>query len=277
MSLPHIISLFPRPEKQTTLKLTTRLVNWRKTVVSTLIQNARIQKVAADVPSTGKTDLCQTVRDRLDKMSDEDWGTFAQEWRNSYKKFVHGFVAGESEWRDIDEHHHLSLIELLKKWGLEGVYTDPEVKTLSQVWHYLDPWSDTSAGLQRLGTKLMTSTLSNGNQSLLRDLNKHGNLGFKKLQSSEDFKAYKPDSKVYLGGVKALGLEPTEVAMVAGHLSDLKAARDCGLKTIYVERKDEEDWEREGEEYRDAKTWVDMWVSEGEEGFVEVAKRFGIH
>jgi 2-haloacid dehalogenase len=196
-------------------------------------------------------------------------------WRNSYKKFTKGFVPGESEWRDIDTHHHLALIYLLKKWQLEGLYTEDEVKGLNLVWHYLDPWIDSSAGLHKLGTKFVTSTLSNGNQSLLKDLNEHGNLGFGKLQSSADFKAYKPHPSVYLGAAKAMGVEPAEVAMVAAHLSDLKAARGLGFKTIYVERK-EEDWKPDQEEYKYAKTWVDLWVKEEEDGFNQVARRFGI-
>ena len=39
-----------------------------------------------------------------------------------------------------------------------------------------------------------------------------------------------------------MGLKPDEVAMVAAHLVDLQAARNCGFKTIYVERRQEEDW-----------------------------------
>jgi 2-haloacid dehalogenase len=248
------------------------VVNWRKTVTSTLIHSAA-DKTSS---SSRSADLSPEVRVQLSKLTDQDWSQFAQEWRDSYKKFVKEFVPGETEWRDIDTHHHLSLIDLLKKWKLEGLYTEEEVEDLSLVWHYLEPWKDSSAGLQKLGTKFITSTLSNGNLSLLEDLDKHGNLGFKKLQSSADFKAYKPHPRVYKGAAKALGLEPEEVAMVAAHLSDLKAARGCGFKTIYVERKDEEDWRPEQEEYKDAKTWVDIWVTEEEDGFIEVARRFGI-
>ncbi|TVY35704.1 (S)-2-haloacid dehalogenase [Lachnellula subtilissima] len=219
--------------------------------------------------------LSPEVRARLSTLTDTDWAQFAQEWRNSYKKFTKGFVPGETEWLDIDTHHHLALIDLLKSWQLEGMYTENEVEELSLIWHYLDPWTDSSAGLHKLGTKFITSTLSNGNQSLLKDLNKHGNLGFKMLQSSGDFKAYKPHPSVYLGAAKAMGEQPVDVAMVAAHLEDLKAARRLGFKTIYVEREQEEDWTSD-QEYKDAKTWVDMWVTEEEDGFLEVARRFGI-
>ena len=260
------------PPKALTFDVFGTVVDWRTTVSSTLIQSAAV-KIS---PSSRSAKLAPEVRTLVSKLTDGDWGRFAQEWRNSYKKFVKGFVPGETEWRDIDTHHHLSLIDLLKKWRLEGFYTDDEVKELSLIWHYLDPWSDSSAGLHKLGTKSITSTLSNGNPSLLKDLDKHGNLGFKKLQSSADFKAYKPHPSVYKGAAKAMGLEPREVAMVAAHLSDLKAARDCGFKTIYVERKQEEDWKPGQDEYEDAKTWVDIWVSEAEDGFLEVARRLGV-
>lgn len=260
------------PPKGLTFDVFGTVVDWRKTVTSTLIQNAAMKTSS----SSRSANLSPEVRLELSKLTDQDWGQFAQEWRNTYQKFVKGFVPGESEWRDIDTHHHLALIDLLKKWRLEGLYTNDEVEELSLVWHYLDPWKDSSAGIHKLGTKFITSTLSNGNQSLLHDLEKHGSLGFKKIQSSEDFKAYKPHRKVYLGAAKAMELEPKDVAMVAAHLLDLKAARNLGFRTIYVERAREEDLSPDHEDYLDAKTWVDMWVREQEDGFVEVARRFGI-
>lgn len=191
-------------------------------------------------------------------------------------RFVIGFIPGKDDWIDIDTHHYLSLKVLLREWGLESLYTEDEAKDLSKDWHFLDPWEDTSAGLYRLGTKFVTSTLSNGNRSLLEDLSKHGQLCFHQLQSSADFKAYKPHRSVYLGGVEVLGLNPGEVAMVAAHLGDLEAAKVAGLRTIYVERKAEEDWKKDEDRYINAKNWIDMWVTEEEGSFLEVARRFGI-
>jgi len=248
------------------------VVNWRKTVTTTLIYGA-----AAKVSSSSRSaDLSPEVRRRLSELTDELWEQFAQQWRDAYKAFVKGYKPNEDPWRDIDTHHRLSLIDLLKTWRLEGLYNEDEVEDLSKVWHFLEPWPDSSSGLHMLGTRFITSTLSNGNQSLLKDLKENGNLSFKMLQSSEDFKAYNPHPSTYMGAAKKMGLKPDEVAMVAAHLVDLQAARNCGFKTIYVERKQEEDWSRNDKEYLDAKTWVDMWVTEDEDGFVELARRFGI-
>lgn len=163
------------------------------TVVSTLIASA-----AAKISSSSRSaDLTPEVRRRLSELSEQDWAQFAQKWRNSYKEFTHDFKPGETEWRDIDTHHLLSLKDLLQKWQLDGLYNQDEIADLSKIWHFLDPWADSSAGLHKLGTKFITSTLSNGNQELLKDLNEHGNLRFQKLQSSGDFKAYKPHPRYF--------------------------------------------------------------------------------
>ena len=134
------------PPKALTFDVFGTVVNWRKTVTLALIHSA----AGKTSSSSRSADLSPEVRVQLSRLSDQDWSQFAQEWRDSYKKFVKEFVPGETEWRDIDTHHHLSLIDLLKKWKLDSLYTEEEVEDLSLIWHYLDPWKDSSAGLQRI-------------------------------------------------------------------------------------------------------------------------------
>jgi 2-haloacid dehalogenase len=260
--------IFTNPPRALAFDVFGTVVDWRETVTATLMSSA----AAKTSSSSRSAELPPAIRLRLSQLTDLDWARFAQDWRDSYKHFVASFVPGETPWRDIDAHHLLSLRALLESWGLAGLYTDDEVAELSLVWHALTPWADSATGLRLLNTRFVTSTLSNGNLSLLADLAAHGGLGFARLQSAEDFHAYKPHASVYLGAAAALGMEPREVAMVAAHLKDLKAARACGYRTIYVEREGEEDWE----EYEEARGWVDVWVTKGEEGLVEVARRFGI-
>lgn len=246
-------------------------VDWRTTVVDALAKAAE-DKIQSPEFSSLPADLQTNVK----SLTKDSWGDFAQEWRNSYGKFIIGFVPGKTPWKDIDTHHRDSLLELLDKWHLSGIYTADEIEKLSKVWHFLGPWPDSSEGLHALGKRFVVATLSNGNQTLLADLNSFGNLGFQRLISAEDFKAYKPNKATYLGACKTLGLEPGQVAMVAAHLGDLAAARTHGLKTIYVERSREEDWAVDEERYRDARQWVDLWVSQDEKGFIEVARRLGL-
>lgn len=247
------------------------VVNWR-----TSVEEALLSALATKLASSDFQSLPPGLQQRAAALADTaDWAsTFAQQWRDAYSKFTRGFKAGETTWKDIDAHHHDSLIELLDRWELSGLCTPVEIGELSLVWHRLQPWPDSSEGIGALNMLgLVTATLSNGNTSLLTDLNEHGSLGFKEIISAEDFKAYKPDPKTYLGAAEKIGVRPGEVAMVAAHLGDLDAARGNGLRTIYVEREQEEAWGAEEERYLAAKEWVDLWVGVDEGGFVEVAKR----
>ncbi|KAK3370258.1 HAD-like domain-containing protein [Podospora didyma] len=247
-------------------------VDWRTSVVSAL-EEAAARKTAS--PSFSSS-VPQDVQVLVKSFTHDSWASFAQEWRSSYGRFTWGFVPGSSAWKDIDTHHRDSLVELLDSHQLSGLYTPEEMERLSKVWHFLAPWPDSSAGIHELGKRFAVSTLSNGNQSLLADLNEHGDLGFQLLISAEDFKAYKPNPATYLGACRLLGLEPNQVAMVAAHLGDLDAAHELGLRTIYVERSNEESWKQDEPRYAEAKKWVDVWVSENEGGFLTVAERLGV-
>ncbi|KAI1140311.1 haloacid dehalogenase [Hypoxylon sp. FL0543] len=247
------------------------VVDWRSTVHQELVKLAR-EKIESPAFNT----LPESLRTRFKALTDENWAKFGQEWRDSYNKFTRSFVPGKTAWKDIDTHHYDSLHDLLRKWGLTGIYTEDELLSLSLVWHNLKPWDDSAAGIRRLGTRFVTATLSNGNQSLLQDLNAGGNLGFRKLISTADFGAYKPHPSTYLGAAAAIGFRPEEVAMVAAHLGDLAGARAAGLRTIYVERPREEAWGPEEQQYKEARAWVDLWVTESEDGFLEVARRLGV-
>ncbi|KAI1820574.1 haloacid dehalogenase [Xylaria intraflava] len=246
-------------------------VDWRSTVQGELIKRAR-DKIASPAFSA----LPEPLKSRFLNISGDGWAKFAQEWQDSYNEFTQTFVPGETKWKDIDTHHYDSFEDLLRKWDIVGVYVDEDVRSLNHTWHYLKPWDDSAAGIRKLGARYVTATLSNGNRSLLEDLNAHGSLGFKHIISTADFGAYKPHASTYLGAVDALGCRPDEVAMVAAHLEDLLAARANGLRTIYVERDREEEWAGDHARLKDARGWVDLWISQDEEGFVELARRLGV-
>ncbi|KAJ4863042.1 haloacid dehalogenase-like hydrolase domain-containing protein [Trichoderma breve] len=245
------------------------VVDWRSSVTDEI--SLRIFRKL----SSQENPLPATLKARLEGLTQKDWDRFIQEWRDSYSAFTRSFNKDTDPWKSVDEHHHDSLVELLEKWDLEGLFTETEIESLSLVWHRLTPWPDSADGLAELGRRYATGTLSNGNTSLLRDLADFGGLSFHKIFCAETFKAYKPDPAVYLGAVRALGLQPEEVALVATHLGDLHAARACSLRTIYVERDREEAWGKEEERYIEAKNWVDLWVTEGENGLLTVAEKLG--
>jgi 2-haloacid dehalogenase len=249
-------------------------VDWRTTITETLHASLRSKSASSSVPESVRVKIA-------DSLARPDFcGQLAQEWRNEYKAFCHGFVPGVTAWRDIDTLHRESLAALLSAQGLSEAYSDQDIQDLSLAWHHLQPWPDAVEGLQQLGNegrdsrrRFVTAALSNGNLEILRDLNGHLGSGFRVLVSAAEVGAYKPHPSVYRAAVERLGGEAEEVALVAAHLGDLVGARKCGLRTVYVERKGEDDWSVERRE--EARGWVDVWVSVDEGGFVELARRLG--
>jgi 2-haloacid dehalogenase len=164
-----------------------------------------------------------------------DWEGFADAWRAGYRPAMARVRSGELPWMNIDQLHRLILDELLGQFGLD-VLTEDELDHLNRVWHRLDPWPDARRGLALLKRRYVIATLSNGNVALLVDMARHGRLPWDAVLSAELFRHYKPDAEAYLGAAAMLGLEPSEVMMVAAHKDDLRAAQACGLATAFVAR-----------------------------------------
>ncbi|CAI6335006.1 unnamed protein product [Periconia digitata] len=266
-----ITMALPAPPRALFFDVFGTCVDWRETVTQALEAQAHVALNSATAS------LATQLRLRASSMTPTHWHEFAQQWRNSYKKFTRELAADpQKPWKTVDEHHLDSLRELLVEWELDGLWTDEDTRTLSLVWHQLKPWSDSSPGIALLNQLFWTATLSNGNVSLLSDLRSFGSLDFTHILSAELFGSYKPSPKVYLGAAEKLGLRPDECCMVAAHLNDLQAAKSLGLQTIYVQRPMEEDWPNEDVDKARSDGWVDLWIGEGQQGFVTVAEKLGV-
>lgn len=247
------------------------VVQWRSSVSKAL---ADATAKALGDPSKN---LSADLRQRAESLTTSDWQQFTAEWRKTYAIFTYTFDASSQEFISVDQHHYNSLGLLLEKRGIKELFDDKELWDLAFSWHRLDPWADSVEGLAQLNTKFRTSTLSNGNVSLLEDLAKFASLQFTRLTSAEEFGAYKPSPKVYTGAAGIFNLQPTQCAMVAAHLFDLKAAKALGFYTIYVEREQEEAFTTEQIEQAKKDGFVDIWVGINDGGFLEVARRLGIN
>jgi 2-haloacid dehalogenase len=168
-----------------------------------------------------------------------DWPAFADAWRAGYQpamqRVMQAAAQGEAAWANIDALHRGILDTLLSRFGLAGL-SEPERVQLNLVWHRLDPWPDSVAGLTRLKKRFPIATLSNGNVALLVDMARRAGLPWDCVLSAELFRKYKPDPAVYRGAAELLGVAPGELLMVAAHPSDLAAAKAAGLLTAYVDR-----------------------------------------
>lgn len=165
----------------------------------------------------------------------QDWTAFADNWRAGYAPAMDRVRRGELPWTRIDDLHRGILDDLLHMAGITSV-SDDDITHLNRAWHRLDPWPDTVRGLTRLKERFLITTLSNGNVSLLTNMAKRAGLPWDCVISAELFHHYKPDPEAYLGCADLLGVAPDELMLSAAHPGDLRAARDAGLMTGYVER-----------------------------------------
>lgn len=165
-----------------------------------------------------------------------DPGQFAIAWRAGYRPAMARVRSGELGWTKIDDLHRMILDDILVKFGLEDM-DEAMRRHLNLVWHRLDPWPDAVEGLRRLKSKFTICTLSNGNLGLLADMAKRAGLPWDLILSAEVFRHYKPDPEAYLGVCEVFDVAPPEMMLVAAHQDDLAAARACGCRAAYVERR----------------------------------------
>ena len=199
------------------------------------MQQQKVQVLAFDVFGTvvdWHGGVRRAVRELLPA---EDDDAFALDWRAGYQPAMARVMAGELGWTLIDDLHRMILDELLARRGITHL-DEAQKQHLNRAWHRLDPWPDVLQGLQRLKSRHIVCTLSNGNLGLLTHMAKRAALPWDCILSAEVFRAYKPDPATYRGVAKVFGVAPEQVMLVAAHHDDLAAARGCGLQTAYIER-----------------------------------------
>jgi 2-haloacid dehalogenase len=167
-----------------------------------------------------------------------NWVEFADRWRMGYAPAMDKVRKGELAWTRLDDLQRMILDDLLHEYGIHGL-SEQEKTDWSHVWRRLKPWPDSIEGLSRLKTKYIISPLSNGNVALMVNLAKFAGLPWDLILGSDLVRHYKPDREMYLSAPSYLDLKPEEVMMCAAHVSDLRAARSCGLRTGFIYRPEE--------------------------------------
>ena len=166
---------------------------------------------------------------------DADPGMFTDRWRREgYAGGMRLVRDGELPFQTADQLHLRMLNILLEELDIEA--DQAEVEELNRAWHRLHPWIDSSGGLQRLRSRFVVSTLSNGNVDLLVNMARFGGLPWDCVLSAQITGAFKPDPQCYRRAADLLGCQPNQVMMVAAHQGDLRAAAKTGMRTAFVPR-----------------------------------------
>lgn len=167
-----------------------------------------------------------------------DWAAFVDRWRGMYQPAMERVRSGARPWTVLDVLHRESLDTLIAEFGLDRL-DEANRDRLNRVWHRLDPWPDSVAGLSRLKQKFIVAPLSNGNVSLLVDMAKRAGLPWDVILGAEVAGHYKPQPEAYLAAARLLDLAPEQCMMVAAHNGDLAAAGALGFRTAFIARPSE--------------------------------------
>jgi len=195
----------------------------------------KIEILAFDVFGT-VVDWHGSLVNEIERLNlDVDSSEFVLAWRAGYAPAMQRVRSGELEWTLLDDLHRMILDEILFQFGVTSL-NESQKQHLNKAWHRLDPWPDSVEGLQRLRSRYVICTLSNGNIGLLTNMAKAAGLPWDCILSAEVFRKYKPDPGTYLGVARVFDLAPEAVMLVAAHQNDLAAARACGLNTAFIER-----------------------------------------
>lgn len=160
---------------------------------------------------------------------------FADAWRAEYQPAMEEIRKGNRSFTILDILHMENLKKISSRFGLDKLSSD-DFDLLVKAWHRLPGWPDSSKGLNKLKTKFIIATQSNGNIALMVNMAKYSNLNWDVILGAEVVGHYKPEPEAYLKACRALHLNPEECMMVAAHDDDLKAASLQGMKTGYVHR-----------------------------------------
>lgn len=191
-----------------------------------------------------------------------DWHAVANDWRRRAMKAIVGQIRPGF---NMDDVHRATLAETLEHHGIEGL-SRSETEAVWAEWHRLDAWPDFPAALARLKALLPVVSFTMLPTSLVIDVSRRNGLVWDAIVSCEMLGVYKPHLEAYRTTAQWLGLQPSEILMVACHNFDLNAARKAGFGTAFIRRPDE--WGPGGPPDPEPNTEYDV-VEDGFAGLVQ--------
>ncbi len=202
----------------------------------------QVQALVFDVFGTvvdWRSGVTEAIRDLVQQhdLPGIDPAAFADAWRSHYVPSMAEVRSGRRPFTRLDILHRENLEKTLAQFQVDTAGLSSEtLDNLNLVWHRLDPWPDSLAGLTQLKSGYIIAPLSNGNIRLMLDMAKRAGLPWDAILGAETASAYKPAPEAYLRTAEILALAPEQICMVAAHNGDLAAARSCGFRTAFIAR-----------------------------------------
>ncbi|WP_442932279.1 haloacid dehalogenase type II [Mycobacterium sp. 050134] len=190
-----------------------------------------VQGTATDFHST----VCGEAERIGGRLAGVDWAEVVRRWRASYFTALEAAQGRHTGWVSVRSVYRDSLDSVLDDCGAGGLSAG-ERDELTLAWQRLKPWPDAVPGLLRLKRSYTLATLSNADVSAVISISKLAGLPWDAVFAAEMAGVFKPDPAMYRMAATYLGLEPTEIMMVASHKYDIRAAGQLGFATAFVAR-----------------------------------------
>ncbi len=216
-----------------------------------MVDLSSVKALTFDVGGT-VFDWHSTIRDEVrgiaaaKGIAEFDAAGYTNAWRSRMFERLAEVREGKLPWMNADQLHRMALDDIALRYPSLAL-SPAEADDLTLTWHRLRVWPDFPPALEQLRSRFTVVVLTVLSFSLVVDSSKHGGLSWDGVLSCEFLGHYKPDAAAYRAGVRALGLTPEQVMMVAAHPWDLRAAREAGLLTAYVPRPAERGEGRQGD------------------------------
>jgi len=199
-----------------------------------------VKALLFDVQGTA-TDFFSTVCGEAQRISagrypGVDWPEVVRRWRAGYFAALDAAQSRHRGWVSVHSVYRGALDPILDESGGIAGFSDAEREELTLAWQRLKPWPDVVPGLTRLKTAFTLATLSNADVSAVVNMSKRANLPWDAIFAAEMAGVFKPDPEIYRMASTYLGLDPSEIMMVASHKYDIRAAGSLGFRTAFVAR-----------------------------------------
>ncbi|MCU9849101.1 HAD-IA family hydrolase [Defluviimonas sp. WL0024] len=177
------------------------------------------------------TPIVTTLR-RHREFAGLDHAGFARECRAAFLEEAGVAAEGVSGRRGSDEMLAGVMDALLARSGL---LPDATVRRdLHDAWRRMPAWRGARDGLRALRLTYPVLPLTILSWPMAAGSSRVSGLEWDGFLCCEMIGSYKPDPDCYARAAEIVDCRPEEIAMVAAHPSDLRAASLCGYRTVYV-------------------------------------------
>ncbi|PKO29394.1 MAG: hypothetical protein CVU36_12110 [Betaproteobacteria bacterium HGW-Betaproteobacteria-9] len=161
-----------------------------------------------------------------------DWHQVTNDYRRAAIKAIVGQVRPTF---NMDDVHRTELDGVLAIHDLQR-FTAQDRWQIHRAWYGLNTWPDFPAALNRMKRKYPVVSFTMLPLAMVVAVSRRNDFEWNAVISCEMIGVYKPQPEAYAQVATWLGLEPSQILMVACHNFDLNAARASGYRTAFVRR-----------------------------------------